>query len=119
MVEGGGGRNLPLQVRTGIMLVVVPIFNIKSQKKTVRTDSGLRFQVLTATSMMMEAVRTSETSVDNYFTRQYNPEDNSELLNPPENTFSAVIKKGKCSYILQIRDVSAAEIQKRSRPTII
>jgi hypothetical protein len=26
----------------------------------------------------MEAVRTSETSVDNYFTRQYNPEDSSE-----------------------------------------
>jgi hypothetical protein len=27
---------------------------------------------------MMEAVRTSETAVDNHFTRQYNPEDNSE-----------------------------------------
>jgi hypothetical protein len=27
---------------------------------------------------MMEAVRTSETSVDNYFTWQYIPEDNSE-----------------------------------------
>jgi hypothetical protein len=27
---------------------------------------------------MMEAVRTSETSIDNYFTRQYIPEDNSE-----------------------------------------
>jgi hypothetical protein len=27
---------------------------------------------------MMEAVRTSETLVDNHFTRQYNPEDNSE-----------------------------------------
>jgi hypothetical protein len=27
---------------------------------------------------MMEAVRTSETSVDNQFTRQYNPEDSSE-----------------------------------------
>jgi hypothetical protein len=27
----------------------------------------------------MEAARTSEPSVDNYFTRQYNPEDNSEL----------------------------------------
>jgi hypothetical protein len=27
---------------------------------------------------MMEAVRTSETSVDNNFTRQYKPEDNSE-----------------------------------------
>jgi hypothetical protein len=26
-----------------------------------------------------EAVRTSETSVDNHFTRQYNPEDSSEL----------------------------------------
>jgi hypothetical protein len=30
-------------------------------------------------SLMMEATRTSETSVDNYFTRQYIPEDNSEL----------------------------------------
>jgi hypothetical protein len=60
----------------------------------------VRFQVLTAASMkfriifwdvlpckvivdrrflMMEATRTSETSVDNYFTRQYIPEDNSEL----------------------------------------
>jgi hypothetical protein len=28
---------------------------------------------------MMESARTSETSVDNYFTRQYIPEDNSEL----------------------------------------
>jgi hypothetical protein len=28
---------------------------------------------------MMEAVRTSETSVDNYFTRQYIPENSSEL----------------------------------------
>jgi len=29
---------------------------------------------------MMEAVRTSETSVDNHFTRQYNPEDSSEQV---------------------------------------
>jgi hypothetical protein len=29
--------------------------------------------------LMMEAARTSETSVDNYFTRQYIPEDNSEF----------------------------------------
>jgi hypothetical protein len=35
----------------------------------------VRFQVLT---LMMEAVRTSETSVDNHFTRQYIPENNSE-----------------------------------------
>jgi hypothetical protein len=30
-------------------------------------------------SLMMEAARTSETSVDNYFTWQYIPEDNPEL----------------------------------------
>jgi hypothetical protein len=30
-------------------------------------------------SLMMEAERTSETSVDNHFTRQYISEDNSEL----------------------------------------
>jgi hypothetical protein len=30
-------------------------------------------------ALMMEAARTSETSVDNYFTRQYIPEDNPEL----------------------------------------
>jgi hypothetical protein len=31
---------------------------------------------------MMEAVRTSETSVDNHFTRQYIPEDSSEHQYP-------------------------------------
>jgi hypothetical protein len=30
-------------------------------------------------AMMIEAARTSETSVDNYFTRQYIPEGKSEL----------------------------------------
>jgi hypothetical protein len=29
--------------------------------------------------MMMEAARTSETTVDNYFARQFIPEDNAEL----------------------------------------
>jgi hypothetical protein len=45
----------------------------------------VRFQVLTAASMMFRfdfwdilPCRTSETSVDNHFTRQYIPEDNSE-----------------------------------------
>jgi hypothetical protein len=32
-------------------------------------------------ALIMEAARTSETSVDNYFTRQYTPENNSELYN--------------------------------------
>jgi hypothetical protein len=31
----------------------------------------------------MEAARDSETSVDNYFTRQYIPEDKSELETQP------------------------------------
>jgi hypothetical protein len=30
-------------------------------------------------ALMMEAARTSETSGDKYFTRQYIPEDNSEF----------------------------------------
>jgi hypothetical protein len=39
---------------------------------------------------MMEAARTSETSVDNHFTRQYNPEDSSEhqLYFPSEGSFA-------------------------------
>jgi hypothetical protein len=35
-------------------------------------------QIRDYSSLMMEAARTSETSVDNHFTRQYNPEDSSE-----------------------------------------
>jgi hypothetical protein len=41
----------------------------------VRTASIIRDGSLI---LMMEAVSTSETSVDNHFTRQYIPEDNSE-----------------------------------------
>jgi len=40
---------------------------------------------------MMEAVRTSETSVDNYFTRQYIPEDNSELTVSGNSISNAII----------------------------
>jgi hypothetical protein len=44
---------------------------------------------------MMEAVRTSETSIDNHFTRQYNPEDNSEHhTRRPENLKSYTIDTG-------------------------
>jgi hypothetical protein len=44
--------------------------------KLLSTDVS---EVNTASSGMMEAVRTSETSVDNHFTRQYIPEDSSQL----------------------------------------
>jgi hypothetical protein len=41
----------------------------------------------------MEAARTSETSVDNYFTRQYIPADNSELhTRRRENLKSQIIE---------------------------
>jgi hypothetical protein len=36
-------------------------------------------------ALMMEAARTSEASADNYFTRQYIPEDKSELHRRREN----------------------------------
>jgi hypothetical protein len=35
--------------------------------------------IIMAIALLMEAARTSETSVDNYFTRQYIPEDKSEF----------------------------------------
>jgi hypothetical protein len=44
---------------------------------------------------MMEAVRTSETSVDNHFTRQYNPEDNSEHHTRRREN----LKSHKCKYV--------------------
>jgi hypothetical protein len=43
----------------------------------ISSSHGSEYEV--QKSLMIEAVRTSETSVDNYFTRQYIPEDNSEL----------------------------------------
>jgi hypothetical protein len=50
----------------------------------VNTDFTNNFWIqiclLGCTALMMEAVRTPETSVDNHFTRQYIPEDNSEHL---------------------------------------
>jgi hypothetical protein len=41
----------------------------------IRAASIIRAMI----DLMMEAARTSETSVDNYSTRQYIPEDKSEL----------------------------------------
>jgi hypothetical protein len=49
---------------------------------------------------MMEAVRTSETSVDNHFTRQYNPEDSSErdLINLANKSFE-IVTEFKYEYL--------------------
>jgi hypothetical protein len=54
---------------------------------------------------MMEAVRTSETSVDNHFTRQYIPEDNSrrrENLKSQTLVLQAVLFGLPVCNILQI-----------------
>jgi hypothetical protein len=46
---------------------------------------------------MMEAARTSETSVDNHFTRQYNPEDSSEhQLFTLQKQYTEQDKEKKC-----------------------
>jgi hypothetical protein len=59
---------------------------------------------------MMEAERTSETSVDNYFTLQYIPEDNSELHTRRRENFKFLCPESvhsnhisiKCRYISKI-----------------
>jgi hypothetical protein len=57
-------------------------------------------------SLMMEAVRTSETSVDNHFTRQYIPEDNSEhqtaiiSLNSVNHLIDVMVK---CDALYEVR----------------
>jgi len=54
--------------------------NLKSHIVNLYGEATLRCirRFESHSSLMMEAVRTSETSVDNHFTRQYNPEDSSE-----------------------------------------
>jgi hypothetical protein len=47
----------------------------------ISSSQGGEYDVMIPSSLMMEAVRTYETSVYNHFTRQYIPEDNSEHHN--------------------------------------
>jgi hypothetical protein len=53
---------------------------------------------------MMEAARTSETSVDIYFTRQYNPEDKSELetIISVNNINQLIFVMVKCSVLFEV-----------------
>jgi hypothetical protein len=60
-------------------------------------------------SLMMEAARTSETSIDNYFTRQYIPEDNSELhIRRRENLKCHKVEilrllDNRCSFLIKLK----------------
>jgi hypothetical protein len=49
---------------------------------------------------MMEATRTSETSVDIYFTRQYIPEDKSELHTRRLENLRTVVRKVEAMLVL-------------------
>jgi hypothetical protein len=53
------------------VLIMINFYGLKVRRKETTWK--------TKDSLMMEAARTSETSVDKYFTRQYIPEDKSEL----------------------------------------
>jgi hypothetical protein len=44
-----------------------------------KVEHDEKMQYFKFSSLIMEAARTSETSINNYFTGQYIPEDNSEL----------------------------------------
>jgi hypothetical protein len=52
-------------------LAALEITEVNNYNDELKYSSGM-------STLMMEAVRTSETSVDNQFTRQYNPEYSSE-----------------------------------------
>jgi hypothetical protein len=56
---------------------VVPLY-YSVQNCILGCTAAVLYFALGSLSLMIEAVRTSETSVDNHFTRQYIPEDNSE-----------------------------------------
>jgi hypothetical protein len=63
-----------------------PVYFIHEERNRSRAGLGQLWlrqiyccsELSSGISLMMEAVRTSETSVDNHFTRQYIPEDNTE-----------------------------------------
>jgi hypothetical protein len=60
----------------------------------------------------MEAVRTSETSVDNYFTRQYIPEGNSEHhTRRRENLTSHVYQRVQCLIYFSIKIITQLATQ--------
>jgi hypothetical protein len=67
-----------------LMMVYAPLKRRYASKRLslceISSSHGDEYDVQSCLlgSLMMEAVRTSETSVDNNFTRQYIPEDNSE-----------------------------------------
>jgi hypothetical protein len=65
-----------------------------SVSKRTRRFRIVFWDVLPPSSLMIEAARTSETSVDNYFTQQYIPEDNSEPHTHRRENLKSQVKEG-------------------------
>jgi hypothetical protein len=64
---------------------------------------------------MMEAARTSETSVDSYFTRRYIPEDNSERRSTSSKLQGA---KSQKAVIFSLYSVSSKSVLEMGRYTV-
>jgi hypothetical protein len=60
-------------------IILLVIFSTIILNYSSDLSSGMYCRVKWLGTLMMEAARTSKTSVDNYFTWQYIPEDKSEL----------------------------------------
>jgi hypothetical protein len=74
----GWKQNKKLKQESDMSVSITPTKQLLSNgNKLLRISFFVRFEVLTS-SGMMETVRTSETSVENHFTRQYIPKDSSE-----------------------------------------
>jgi hypothetical protein len=73
------------------------------QSCEISSSHGGEYEVqicpLGCTALMMERARTSETSVDNYFTRQYIPGDKSEHSISLHTSWPQHFDTDKCSLI--------------------
>jgi hypothetical protein len=76
--------------------------------KRLSTDGS---EVRTA-SLMMEAVYTSETSVDNHFTRQYIPKDNYEQNNI-KMTVSRILR-----HVISLKYIAISEAERTSETSV-
>jgi hypothetical protein len=68
-------------------------------------------------ALMLEVARTSETLVDNYFTRQYIPEDNSELHTRRRENFKSHMVHDGLTIISDVKVVSHIQQEVLKRTT--
>jgi hypothetical protein len=84
---------------------VMPCKIIVDRRLKVRSASIIR-----EIALLMEAARTSETSVDNCFTRQYIPEDKSELHTRRHENFKSHIFEDASSCIKSLHKLHKVKV---------